>query len=800
MRHIDALLQDVRYALRAWSRAPGFALAALSTLALGIGANTAVFSVVEGVLLKPLPYHEPDRLVAVWAGRFMSYQDVDYLDASTQSVAEVAGISPGWGTTLTNAGEPAQLTASKVTGNLFATLGVRPVLGRAIGPGDAAPGADGVAVLSHRLWRGHFGSDPDVVGRTFTLDGDTFAIVGVMPPGFETVSDGTDLWLPLARDPSEWYYSSTIMMAVGRLAPGATPASAAREVPALARGLKETFSYPDDFGAGATIVGLRDAIVGPVRTTLAVLAGATGFILLIACANVANLLLTRASGRTREVAVRAALGAGRRRLVRQMVTEGLALATAGGAAGLALATMAVPALASLLPADMPRVEGIDMDPVVIAVTALTALAAGAAFGAAPALVAAQADLHGLLRGVTTTGASRATGRLRAALVVAETALALVLVLGSGLMLRTLWALTRVDLGVRTGEVLTLRVQPTGPRYQEDAQVLAFYDLLFERLRAMPGVRSVGAVQHLPLTSFSWTTGVQVEGRPLPAGVEPPRVGWRIATRDYAATLGIPIVAGRGFRVEDRNSERVVLINETMARELWPGASPLGRRINGGNATRKQWATVVGIVGDVRHDAVEQAPRPELWVPHDQYAQTGMALAVRATGDLLSLVRPVREAVWAIDPNVPVSEVRTLDEIVSRALSRPRLLLVLFLSLAAVGVTMGLVGVYGVVAHGVASRTREIGLRIALGASPRGVVATVVGRGLASAAAGVAIGAACAMALSRSMETLVYGVSPTDPATFTALSALVFAAAAVASYVPARRAARIDPAVSLKQDG
>jgi len=799
MPHFDALLQDVRYALRAWSRAPGFALAALVTLALGIGATTAVFSVVEGVLLRPLPYREPDRLVAVWAGRFVSYQDVGYLDANAQALAAVAGISPGWGIAMTGAGEPAQLTASKVTGNLFATLGVAPILGRTIGAGDAAPGADRVAVLSHRLWRGQFGGDTDVVGRTFAIDGDTFVIVGVMPPGFETVSEGTDLWLPLALDPNEWYHTSTIMLAVGRLAPGATVRSAAREVPALARGLEETFSYPDDFGAGATIVGLRDAIVGPVRTMLVVLTGAVGFILLIACANVASLLLTRATGRAREVAVRAALGAGRRRLARQMITEGLVLAAGGGAAGLGLAAPAVPALAGLLPADMPRAAGIGVDPVVISAAALMALFSGVVFGAAPALVAARADLHGLLRGVTTTGASRSTGRLRAALVVAETALALVLVLGAGLMLRTLWALTRVDLGVRTDGVLTLRVQPTGPRYPEDAQVLAFYDRLFERLRAMPGVRSVGAVQHLPLTGFSWTTAVRVEGRPLAAGAEPPRVGWRIATRGYRTTLGIPLVAGRGFTPDDRHGERVVLVNETMARELWPGESPLGRRVNGGNATRNQWATVVGIVGDAHHEAIDRAPGPEIWVPHDQYAQTGMAVAVRAAGDPLSLARPAREAVRAIDPDVPVSDVRTLDEIVSRGLARPRLLLTLFLAFAAVGVTLGLVGVYGVVAHGVASRTREIGLRIALGANPRGVTAMVVRQGVVSAALGVGLGAAGALALARSMATLVYGVSPTDPATFGALSALVLAAAAAAGYVPARRAARIDPAITLKDD-
>jgi predicted permease len=656
-----------------------------------------------------------------------------------------------------------------------------------------------VAVLSHALWQGQFGGDRDVIGRTVQLDGDPHEIVGVMPAGFETVSEGTDLWLPLALDPAEWYHTNSVLLAVGRLAPGATVASAAREVPALARGLREAFAYPADYGQSATIVGLRDQIVGSVRPALLVVTGAVGFILLIACANVASLLLARAAGRTREAAIRASLGAGGRRLLRQTLTEGLVLASAGGALGLVLATVVMAVLTSRLPSEMPRLDAIQINPVVLGAVALMTLASAIVFGVAPAWVTARSDLHALLRGATLAGGSPTGRRLRGTLVTVETALALVLVLGAGLMLRTLWSLTQVDPGFRSQGVLTLRVQPTGPRYEEPDQILAFYDRLFERVRAFPGVRTVGAVQHLPLTGFSWTTSVQLDGRPLPAGASPPRVAWRIATRDYLAALGIPIRQGRGFLPSDRSGERVVLVNETTARQLWPGESPIGKRINAGNATVRDWATVVGIVGDVRHNAIERAPGPELWVPHDQYTQTAMAVAVNVSGDPLALARSLREAVWAIDPNVPVSQMRTLDAIASTALAQPRLLLTLFGAFAGVGLTLGLVGIYGVVANGVASRTREIGVRVALGASPSGVVSLVLRQGLVTAGLGVAIGLMCAAALAQSMKALVHGVSPFDPLTYTGMSALVLIAATAASYVPARRAARIDPAVTLRQE-
>ncbi len=789
---LDAFVQDVRYAARALGRRPTFTAVAVLTLALGIGANAAVFSAVRGILLAPLPYAEPERLAAVWPEHFFSSAELLYLQEHGRAMRRVEAFSPGWSVALAGGCgassdcEPRQLLGARTSTGFFDLLGVRPVLGRAFVPDESRPGNDRVALISHALWRARFGGDRDVVGRAVRLDGQSGTIVGVMPAGFEFEHPGVDVWMPLVVDPASPFYTGGVALAVARLAPGATPASAAAELRTLVRPMREALGYAADYGQGADVAPLADSLVGGVRAPLLVLLGAVGFIVLIAAANVGNLLLVRATERRREIAVRVALGASPAAVARGLVAESLVLSAAGGAA------------------DTPRLDGVALDPAVVGVTAAIVVLTGLLFGLAPALLAARTDPQGALRARSGDGGggSGAGQRVRDALVVAEVALALVLTLGAGLMVRTLHNLARVDPGFRIGGLLTVQLQPATQRTAGEAGRRRYYAEVLERVSRVPGVSAAGAIHHLPLTGYSWNADIEVEGRPLARGESAPRAAWRLIGGDYFRAMGIPLREGRAFDArDDTASAPVAIVSERFARRFWPDESAVGKRFTAGNATRRGPVTIVGVVGDVRHLALEQAPEPELYRPIGQQLAGAMTLTIRvedAAGDPLAVAGLVREAVRAVDPDVPFANVRTLEAVVAASIARSRLVAMLLLAFAAVGVALGAIGVYGVIAFAVGQRAREIGIRIALGARAPAVVGLVMSRALRYGLAGTALGLAAALGLARALQGLVFGIAVHDPATFISLSALLLAVVAAASLVPARRAARVDPMTVIRE--
>ena len=792
----EAMLSDLRLALRGLVRRPGFTAVVLLTLALGIGANTAIFSVVHGVLLRPLPYAAPERLVALWPDHFLSNAELFFLRERMRSAERVESYSPGWSVTLTGAGDPAQLPAARVSSGFLRALGVPPLLGRAFVDEDARPAASDVAILSHALWRSRFGGDPAIVGRRILLDGRAHTVVGVMPRTFWYHANDVQLWQPIVVDPLAPFHREASALGIARLRPGATPASLLAELRTLVGPMRETLAYDADYGRDVDVVPLRDALVGSVRTPLLVLLGAVACIVLIAIANVGNLLLVRAAERRREVAVRLALGAGRGRLVRQLLVESVTLAAVGGVLGVGLGLIGVQLLRALLPADVPRVQEIGASPTVLAVSAALTLVAGMLVGLVPALAAAGSEPRGALRGRTDDGGGRGGRRLRGGLVIAEVALAFTLGVGAGLMVRTLWNLSQVDPGFRSARTLTFTVAPSGRGTTRRQYVTD----LMARLRALPGVVAVGATHHLPLAGESWDTDLTVEGRPLPTGAVPPRAAWRIVTEDYFRAMTIPLRDGRPFTTrDDAAAPPVVIVNERLARELWPGERAIGKRVQAGYATMLQMATVVGVVGDVRHDGMAAAPPAEVYVPFTQRLAGPMHVVMRTDDEALAHAAVVRETAQSVDAGVPVADLRTLDAVVATSVAEPRLVMALLLLFGALGLVLGAVGVYGVVSYAVGQRTREIGLRMALGAEWRTIVRLVIADGMRWAAAGVVLGLAAALLLSRAMQGLVYGVAVTDPATYAALALLLVGVVLLASWLPARRAARVDPAVVLRGD-
>ena len=796
-----SLVGDVRYAVRALARRPAFTAVAVLTLALGIGANAAIFSVVRGVLLQPLPFREPQRLVAFDSERFVSNAEVLFLREQSRTLGGVASISPGWGMALTGVGEATQLTTARVSPNLLDVLGVRPLIGRTFADRESTPGEETVALLGHALWTERFGADPSVLGRRITLDGTPYTVVGVLPQKLEVLGPQADLWTPMVVDPSAWFHRGAVAWMVARLRDGSTLAQARAEMETLFPRMRETFEYAPDYYANASLLPLHERTVGNVRTALLVLLAAVGFILLIAGSNVGNLLLMRAAGRRREIAVRTALGASRGRVIGQMLVESVVLAVVGAAAGVALGYAGVRTLRASLPTDTPRLMEISLDGTVLAVCATLAILIGIAFGLAPAFVASRGAAQDALRGSRGVAGSAGGERTRAPLVVAEVALTLVLVIGAGLMMRTLWSLSHVATGFRPEGVLTMRVQPSGGRYTSGARQVEYVDAVLERLRALPGVQAAGAIHHLPLSGYSWSTDIDTEGRAPAPNETPLRSGWRVISGDYFQAMGIPLVRGRTFLPSDtREAQQVVVVNEELARAAWPGEDPIGKRFTAGNATRVGGAvTVVGVVGGVRHVALDASPGPEMYRVMSQTAAGAMTLTVRTSGDPTAIAALARQAVREVDADVPISDVRSLEQVMAASVARPRLIMSLLLVFAAVGVVLGAVGVYGVIAYAVGERRREIGVRIALGAEPRVVAGAVVLRGVRYAAIGVAIGLVGAFAVTRLMRSLVFGVSTTDPATFIGLSVFLVGVAALASYLPARQAAGTDPMVALRSE-
>jgi putative ABC transport system permease protein len=805
---LDSLLADARHAIRSLSKSPSFTAVAVFTLALGIGANTAIFTVVEGVLLRPLPYPSPEQLVQIHEhdvnegrerGKISPADFIDYRERQ-RTLSGLAAFMWGDFQYLGESG-PERLEATRVSASFFDVVGVPPALGRGFAPDDDLPGAEPTVVLSHGFWQRTLGGDPGIVGRTILLNGAPHTVAAVMPKGFVPPSGPSDLWAPIdlepvLRDPVR-ARKFHFLGVVGRLKPGVSLPAARADLLGVAKALEQ--EHPDvNAGHLVAVLPLQDAVVGDVRPALLTLLGAVGFVLLIACANVANLTLSRAVSRQRELAVRAVLGAKRSRLVCQMITESLILAAAGGALGVALAAWGVPALLALAPVAIPLPERVGIDAPVLVFALVVSGATGVLFGLLPALAVSGFHPGLALKDGERSSGSRGRQSLRRTLVGGQVALAVLLIVGAGLCVRSLALLHRAPLGYQPENVLVFATALPEVRYPNAEARVAFYEQLVERLRAIPGVRDAATVSNPPLWGNA-TAGLTIEGRPAPTGPAP-EVGYVSVSEGYFRTLQIPLVAGRGFDTRDRSgAPGTILVNQAAARRFWPGESPVGAHVRLGPDPNQAWAEVIGVVGDIRQDSVSAHPGPTAYVPMPQDAWDAVALVVRSAVAPSLLERAAREATKAVDPAQPLYGFRPLVAFVAEDLARPRFSMLLLGLFALVALLLSALGVYGVVAYAVGQRTRELGVRLALGAAPGDLLGLVVRQGLRAAGYGVAIGLLGALVLTRLLSGLLYGVSPLDPASFAAAPVLLLAAAAAASYVPARRAARLDPMTALRME-
>jgi putative ABC transport system permease protein len=800
------MFSDLRFGARMLARAPVTTSAAILALALGIGANTTIFSVVYGVLLRQLPYDDPDRIVMVWQDLRKRGGPSDewatpghYIDWKAEtSVFESLAVASGGAAILTDGGEVEQVPAGNVSASYFAVLGVRPAIGRTFTAAETVPNAPRVVILSDALWKRRFGGDPTVLGRTISINELSFEIVGVMPPMFRppVVAPLAQLWQPVRIDPARPSRGSIVLRAFARLREGVTLEQAASHMEGVAARLERL--HEENRDAGIRLEPLYERIVGPARPAILVLAAAVGVVLLIACANVANLLLARASGRGREMAVRSALGAGRTRLIRQLLAESLLLASFGGLLGTLVAMWGVGALVAASPAGTPRVEAIGINGAVLGFTVAMTLVTGLIFGLAPAFNAASADLT---KGLREGGRGQAGGggrTLRRVLVVAETALALVLLAGAGLLLRSFVYLQSVDRGFDSTAVLVGSVNAPRARFDTAPKVISLFDRLVEELRAIPGAQSSALVSVLPLGGSNTDVSFRIEGRPAPSSPAEGPVAWyRIVSSDYFQTMKIRVVRGRGLNDEDTPSAPgAVVINESLAGKYWPNEDPIGRRISEGDRV----FAIVGIVADIRNRGPGSPPDNEMYLHYRQYPERSTNVVVRAASGMApALATAVREAIRRVDPGVPLANVSTMDQLEADAVLAPRFVMLLVGLFAAVALALALVGVYGVLSYAVAQRTSEIGVRMTLGATRADVLWLVVGDGLRMVGLGAVIGLAGAAVAGRAMQTLLFGVRAVDPMTLGVTVALLLVAAAIASAAPARRATRIDPVEALRYE-
>jgi putative ABC transport system permease protein len=807
---MNELIQDLKYGFRALVKAPAFTAFAVGVVALGIAANASIFSFANTVLLRPLPYRDAGKLVMVWedasAIGFPANTPApgNFYDWKEQNrVFEDMAASRNVSLSLTGGAVPEEILGRQVSWNLFRVLGVQPLLGRDFVAEEDNANTGDVAILSHALWRQSFGADPQIVGKKIDLDNEKFTVIGVMPQGFEFPDRTSAIWIPLAfSEEAANNHHRHFLQVVARLKPGATLAQANADLASISRDLAE--KYPDsNTDIGAYALPLRQDRVGSLRLAIYVLLGAVGFVLLIACANVANLLLARAAGRQREFAVRLALGAGRQRIIRQLLTESLLLAALAGLVGILLAFWGAALLSRLVPAGVPLASGSGIDFRVFLFSVCISMTTGAFFGITPALRLSAVNLSEALKQAGGRNGLGTQGRYtRDVLVVVEVALAMILLTGAGLMTESFAKLRKVNPGFRSENVLTLRVPLPSPKYEALQKRTALYDQVLERVNGVPGVVAAGFTSWVPLTNRGGSSGFTIEGNPPLAPGEINDANLRLISKDYTRAMSMPLKAGRAFTGDERqDSPLALLVNETMARQFWPSQNPLGRRIKLADyATASPWFTVIGIVGDVHQMGLDLPPRAEMYIPYSQYEYFAPEyLAVKTTGDPSSLATAIREQIWAVDKDQPVTDVMPMQAIVDEELAPRQSQATILGGFSALALILACLGIYAVLSYAVAQRTQEIGVRMALGAQPADVLRMIIGQGLTLTLMGVLIGLAGALILTRVLAKLLYGVSAADPFTFVGLAALLTCVATIACYIPARRAMRVDPMVALRYE-
>jgi putative ABC transport system permease protein len=801
---------DLRYAIRLQRKNPGFTIVAVIALALGIGANTAIFSVVNTVLLRPLPYKDPERLVMVWeeATKAGYPQDTptaaNFVDWRTQNqtfegMAAIADDSFN----LTGTGDPERLEGQRVSTDLFPLFGVEPQIGRVFAAAEDQPGNERVVLLSYGLWQRRFGGDAGIVGKTLQLNGAGYTVVGVMPARFQFPTPDDEVWVPIAFTQEDAANRNRhYLRVVGRLKPGVSLAQAQADMSTIATRLQQ--QYPEtNTDLGAVITPLHEHLVGDIRPALLILLGAVGLVLLIACANVANLLLARAAVRQKEIAVRVALGARRSRLIRQFLTESVSLSLLGGFVGLVISYVGLIVLKAFIPENISQARAISIDYKVLGFTLLVSVATGLIFGLAPALQSIRFNQAETLKEGGRDAATGGSGkRLRSLLVMAEVAISLVLLIGAGLLINSFLRLRNVDPGFRAENLLTMKIVLPEPKYEKKVQRSAFYTDVIQRVQSLPGVRSAAVTTNLPLYRQGNSISIGIEGRPAPPPGQEDIIVTRIISPGYFDTMSIPLLKGRPLTDQDTDdSPNVVVISEGMARRYWPGEEAIGKRIAVGRVkSQEDWIQIVGVVKDVRQFELTADPKPQMYLTHRQYGFfDAQDLVVKTDVDSASMASAVRKTVWEIDKDQPVSNIRAMETILADSIARQRFSMLLLAIFAAVALVLAAVGIYGVMSYSVAQRTHEIGIRMALGAQTSAVLKLAVGYGLKLVIAGIAIGLVAAFALTRVMATLLFGVTATDPTTFTLISLLLVAVAAIASYIPARRATRVNPIIALRYE-
>ncbi|HWY48587.1 MAG TPA: ABC transporter permease [Bryobacteraceae bacterium] len=819
------LLQDLKYGLRTLTKSRGFTIVAVITLALGIGASTAVFSLVNAILLKPLPYPNSERIVVPWrlapAGLNLGYEEIPWdlrefhvLRRELKAFQHLGAFKSD-SFNLTGSGDPLRLEGIRASAGFFPALGLAPQIGRFFTSAEDQPGHEHEVILTDQLWRDRFSSDPAILGRAVELNGSPYTVVGVMPPGFAfprstempgsfTFPRETQLWVPLALPPAPLHpYDPSELAVIGRLKPGTSIGQAQAEMDVFARRLEQQYGPQGKDWFNSRVTPLAHQVAGDTRRPLLLILGAVGVVLLIACSNVASLLLARSLARRREFTLRAALGAGNARLLRQLLTESLLLAAAGGAVGVLLGELGIEFLTTFAPSNIPRLADVALDFQVFAFAFGVTLVTGILFGLAPAIPATREDLADALR----EGGQRSVGntagpKIRKALLVSEVALALVLVIAASLLTQTFFRLLSVDPGFRPARVLTFELSLPDAKYAETNHIVALYDKVLGRLQTLPGVEAAGIAKTVPLDGAPDSSSIRIIGRPAKSEVDRPFASYNLVSPGYFSAVGTPLLRGREFQAIDTAvSTPVAIINRAMASKYWPGENPIGKQLGLGSV-RFPVMTIVGIVADVKDLSLRQQPGPEMYIPYSQKTYVSlltMQVALRTKTDPAFMLESARQAIRSIDPDLPIAKVATMTALVDNSMAQPRFAMLVLGSFGALALVLAFIGMYGVISYSVAQRTREIGVRMALGAARRDVFRMVLGQGARLAGLGIAIGLVAALAVTRLMAGFLYGVEATDPLTFAGVSLLLVGIALLACYVPARRATRVDPMIALRYE-